>query len=65
MRTLFFATLLAAGFAVAGVSHVNAAVANGSAISQAVEQLDSNIDVANGCGWRRHWSYRLRRCVWN
>jgi hypothetical protein len=21
--------------------------------------------VRNGCGFRRHWSPRLRRCVWN
>ncbi len=21
--------------------------------------------VANGCGRGRHWSWRLRRCVWN
>ena len=65
MRTVFFATLLAAGLATAGASNVNAAAANGAAIGQAVEQLDSTIVVANGCGWRRHWSWRWRRCVWN
>lgn len=21
--------------------------------------------VRNGCGFRRHWSPRLQRCVWN
>jgi hypothetical protein len=21
--------------------------------------------VRDGCGWRRHWSPRLRRCVWD
>jgi hypothetical protein len=26
---------------------------------------DAVIGVANGCGIRRHYSYRLRRCVWN
>ena len=65
MRTIFFAMLIAAGFAVAGASNVNAAAANGAAIGQAAEQLDTTVAVANGCGWRRHWSPRWRRCVWN
>jgi hypothetical protein len=65
MRTIFFAMLFAAGFAVAGSSHVNAAAANGAAIGQAAEQLDTTVAVANGCGRGRHWSPRLRRCVWN
>lgn len=21
--------------------------------------------VRDGCGWRRHWSPRFRRCVWD
>ncbi len=65
MRTIFFAMLLVAGFAIAGVSTVNAAAVNGAAIGQAAEQLDTKVEVANGCGLRRHWSYRWRRCVWN
>ena len=65
MRTVVFATLLAAGLAAAGASHVNAAPVSGAAIGQAAEQLDATIAVRNGCGWRRHWSWRWRRCVWN
>jgi hypothetical protein len=65
MRTVFFATLLAAGLATAGMSNVNAAPASGAAIGQAAEQLDSTLVVRNGCGHGRHWSWRWRRCVWN
>ena len=65
MRTIFFAMLLATGFAVAGASTVNAAAVNGAAIGQAAEQLDTTVAVANGCGRGRHWSPRWRRCVWN
>jgi hypothetical protein len=63
MRTIFFAMLLATGFAIAGASTVNAAAANGAAFGQAVEQMNDKIDVANGCGRGRYWSVRLRRCV--
>lgn len=29
------------------------------------DEITSVTPVRDGCGWRRHWSYRLRRCVWN
>lgn len=65
MRTIFFATLVTAGFALVGTSGVNATVASGKAIGQAAQQVDQTIEVREGCGRGRHWSRYQRRCVWN
>jgi len=65
MRTILFATFVAAGFALVGTSGANATVANGKVIGQAAQQSDQTIEVAEGCGRGRHWSRYQRRCVWN
>jgi hypothetical protein len=65
MRTILFAALVAAGFALVGTTGVNATVANGNVIGQAVQQSDQTIEVREGCGRGRHWSRYKQRCVWN
>ena len=65
MRTIFFAIIVAAGFALVSTSNVNAAAASGTVIGQAAQQSDSKIEVREGCGHGRHWSRYYRRCVWN
>ncbi len=29
------------------------------------DEVTSVTPVRDGCGWRRHWSHRLHRCVWD
>jgi cytochrome oxidase Cu insertion factor (SCO1/SenC/PrrC family) len=66
MRTIFFAMLVAAGFALTGASGANAAAAaNGAMLGQSVKQSDHVITVRDGCGRHRHWSKWRGRCVWN
>ena len=33
--------------------------------TSAQDSASAVIPVADGCGWRRHWSRRFHRCVWN
>lgn len=63
MRTIFFAMLVAAGFALAGTSGASAAAANGTIIS--TSQVNQTIQIADRCGRHRHWSHRRHRCVRN
>jgi hypothetical protein len=65
MRTILFALLVAAGFALTGTSSANAAAANGASVGQAAQQSDNVIVVREGCGRHRHWSKWKGRCVWN
>lgn len=62
MRTIFFAMLVAAGFALAGTSGASAAAANGTIITS---QVNQTIQIADRCGRHRHWSHRRHRCVRN
>jgi hypothetical protein len=65
MRSILFAALVAAGFALVGTSGVNATVANGKVIGQAAQQSDQTIEVREGCGRGRHWSRWQQRCDWS
>ena len=65
MRSILFAILVAAGFALTGTSGANAAAANGAVVGQAAQQSDQVIVVRDGCGRHRHWSRWRGRCVWN
>lgn len=65
MRTIFFAMLVAAGFALTGTSSANAAAANGAVVGQASQASDHVIEVRDRCGRGRHWSKWRGRCVWN
>jgi hypothetical protein len=65
MRTILFATLVAAGFALTGTSAANAAAANGTVVGQAAQSSDQVLQVREGCGRHRHWSKFKGRCVWN
>lgn len=65
MRTIFFAMLVAAGFALTGTSGASAATMNGTAVSQAAQASDQVIVVRDGCGRGRHFSRYRGRCVWN
>ncbi len=65
MRTILFAMLVAAGFALTGTSSANAAAVNGTVVGQAAQQSDQVIQVREGCGRNRHWSRWKGRCVWN
>jgi hypothetical protein len=65
MRTILFAMLVAAGFALTGTSSASAAAANGTVVGQAAQQSDQVLTVREGCGRHRHWSRWKGRCVWN
>jgi hypothetical protein len=65
MRTIFFAMLVAAGFALTGTSSANAAAANGAVVGQTAKQASQVLQVREGCGRHRHWSKWKGRCVWN
>lgn len=65
MRTMFFAMLVAAGFAFIGTSGASAAVANGAIVNKSAQQADQLIQVRDRCGRHRHWSHRRHRCVRN
>lgn len=65
MRTIFFAMLVAAGFALTGISGASAAAVNGTAVGQAAQASDQVTVVRDGCGRGRHYSRYRGRCVWN
>lgn len=66
MRSILFAMLVAAGFALTGTSGANAAAANGTFAGKATEATSGQvIEVRDRCGRHRHWSKWKGRCVWN
>jgi hypothetical protein len=65
MRTIFFAMLVTAGFALVGTSGASAAAANGAIIGKSTQQVNHLIQVRDRCGRHRHWSHRRGRCVRN
>jgi hypothetical protein len=64
MRTLLFSMLIAGGLTFAGGQAVNAAPANGLAVSGA-GQTDTLTLVRDGCGRGRHFSKWRGVCVWD
>ena len=65
MRTIFFAMLIAAGFAFFCNNEARAAAANGTVVNQAAQDIDATILVRDGCGRGRHYSRYRGMCVWN
>ena len=61
MRTIILSSLAAATLLSSLV------VAEAMPAPRIVSQDEATVvtPVRDGCGWRRHWSVRLRRCVWN
>jgi hypothetical protein len=61
MRKTALATLVAAGFGLAGACGASAAPANGAAIAELGHLADHVMQVREGCGLGRH--RRLGHCV--
>lgn len=64
MRSVLLAMALAAGLGFAALPSASAAPGLGGAVLSNLKASDV-ITVANGCGPRRHWSWRRHHCVWN